>query len=514
MKFRPDDPFCRSLYASKQPATSILLRVKKRYKKQAGSGSVEMESDSQGDDLEDEGKKVVQEQAGYQTELVGVIDNVYQFKGMCDFQYLPMQRNEETGRMESLIEKVIPTKPEDASFLKQDVPLFMLPPVFSRTDQASTHHYHPDVVPSMESLSYMVGKRLDKNIVGSGRARRPHNTYLVSFEQDSVPMAPHPDAMLVFEKGKERDNSVGLLRDELVQIFTKRPVWSRGALRHNCTLTDRQLSVLLPSVSYYFCNGPWRATWVRLGYDPRTARDGLKYQILDFRIRKSLYRNKLVMPADDQDRFRNTSTRRSMPASFQKPDKKLSTYVRPPKSKVLQRENRKALEKEAYFIFREGLVPAYNQMFYQLCDIDDEGVQAMIRAKSNSAGIRQPVRYLEQEVLDQMRSAMNEILKRTLEQEVLKRGVTTEGDEDTSSRSSTSQAENVGIEGPDTCMDDDEEEDIEDSPEDIDDNDNEDGPEDVDDNEDMEEDGLNMEEEDESENEMATELLEFFSGTS
>ncbi|XP_038046437.1 general transcription factor 3C polypeptide 5-like [Patiria miniata] len=493
MKFRPDDPFCRPLYASQQPTTSILLRVKKRYKKAAPTAEMEVDSQDAGDG-DDEVIEAAQEEAEYKTELVGVIDSVYQFKGMCDYQYLPLHRNKETGGMESLIEKIVPTKPEDGSYLQQDVPLFMLPPVFSRTDQPLAFHFQPDIVPSIESLSYKVANRTDKNIVGSGRARRPHNAYMVPFEQDGVPTAPHPDAVLYFEKGKARDNSIEVLQDELMQVFARRPVWSRSALRQNCTLTDRQLTVLLPSVSYYFCSGPWRCTWVRLGYDPRTAPDGLQYQPLDFRVRRFLYSSKSVMPVDKTQRFKSTCYSRFRTA-------------RPARHSQFRQEQKTMAEKEAYFIFKEGLVPAYNNMFYQLCDIHVEEIQAMIRAGSVKTDQGGPVGYFKTEVLDQMRSILTEKLQKTLEQEALTEDGTAEEDGDDSSRPSTSQAGGVDMEDAD--MD---EEYVED---DDDDDDIEDGPEEADDNDALAVDGFNMDEDDDSDdNEMGTEFLEFLAGTS
>ena len=76
MKFRPDDPFSRPLYASRHQATNLLLRVKKRYKKKAGSeGNEAQEEDECTDDV------IVDEEAEYETELVGVLDSVYKFKG-------------------------------------------------------------------------------------------------------------------------------------------------------------------------------------------------------------------------------------------------------------------------------------------------------------------------------------------------------------------------------------------------------------------------------------------------
>ena len=77
-------------------------------------------------------------------------------EGLCDFQYLPIHKNKETNKMESLTDTIIPKEPKDTTFLQQDVPHFMLPPVFSRTDIPSSYNYQPDLLPASESITYKV----------------------------------------------------------------------------------------------------------------------------------------------------------------------------------------------------------------------------------------------------------------------------------------------------------------------------------------------------------------------
>ncbi|XP_071801972.1 general transcription factor 3C polypeptide 5-like isoform X1 [Asterias amurensis] len=491
MKFRPDDPFSRPLYASRHQATNLLLRVKKRYKKKAGSeGNEAQEDDECTDDV------IVDEEAEYKTELVGVLDSVYKFKGLCDFQYLPIHKNKETNKMESLTDTIIPKEPKDTTFLQQDVPHFMLPPVFSRTDIPSSYNYQPDLLPASESITYKVANTLDANITGSGRARRPHNTYVVSFEEEKdLPTAPKPEALINIEKYTEKNKDIKIMMEEIVQVFQKRPIWSRNALKHNCTLTDPQLKVLLPAVGFYYLTGPWRATWVRFGYDPRKDPGALKYQMLDFRIRKAMFLSRSTSSSRKHyNRFKKTSYERQLPMSIQKPSRRSQAFIKYNETTSPGAEAKKTVDKESYFLFKEGLVPAYNQMFYQLCDIKDDGLQAFIKGATSENDC-----YLKTEDLCQLRSLMNAILKRTLIQEEKSRAAKEEGE--TPGPSSASPIGEVDLD--DQEMEGVDEEDDEEEEDSGDDAENDDEP--IDD--------ANIDGEEESENEMETDILEYLSGT-
>ena len=68
-------------------------------------------------------------------------------------------------------------------------------------------------------------------------------------------------------------------------MFEEKPVWSRTALAaHLPSVKLHVISAALPVVAYYFVSGPWRSTWVRFGYDPRTDPRAKIYQTLDVRV--------------------------------------------------------------------------------------------------------------------------------------------------------------------------------------------------------------------------------------
>jgi len=62
------------------------------------------------------------------------------FSGLCDFQYLPMEKNEQSPTEEnsdkfvSIIDQVVPQKLTTVDWLDGPGPVFMSPPVFSRMD--------------------------------------------------------------------------------------------------------------------------------------------------------------------------------------------------------------------------------------------------------------------------------------------------------------------------------------------------------------------------------------------
>ena len=81
---------------------------------------------------------------------------------------------------------------------------------------------------------------------------------------------------------------IGGLEQKLAQLFKERPVWSRLALSARLpevlpaalkrflpcgtlpflAIILRHERHVLPSVGFYFVNGPWRLLWCRYGYDP------------------------------------------------------------------------------------------------------------------------------------------------------------------------------------------------------------------------------------------------------
>jgi hypothetical protein len=70
LRFRPSDPFAHAVFGDRSPSNSLLMRTR-AVKRTYADGRVEVT---------------------YDTKPIGVIDTVYRFKSLCDFQYLPMKR--------------------------------------------------------------------------------------------------------------------------------------------------------------------------------------------------------------------------------------------------------------------------------------------------------------------------------------------------------------------------------------------------------------------------------------
>ena len=51
----------------------------------------------------------------------------------------------------------------------------------------------------------------------------------------------------------------------------------------------------LYQVAYAFSNGPWRHSWIKLGYDPRMEPLARKYQVVDYRVSEDKTRGKLPL---------------------------------------------------------------------------------------------------------------------------------------------------------------------------------------------------------------------------
>jgi general transcription factor 3C polypeptide 5 (transcription factor C subunit 1) len=71
---------------------------------------------------------------------------------------------------------------------------------------------------------------------------------------------------------------------EMERLLAERPIISRLAVYCMASPSLRpHLKALLPSLAYYFVNGPWRHTWVKYGLDPRQSPEYRKQQILECR---------------------------------------------------------------------------------------------------------------------------------------------------------------------------------------------------------------------------------------
>ena len=145
------------------------------------------------------------------------------------------------------------------------------------------------------------------------------------------------------------------LLDMMRQLFEKRPVWQRAALEETVgECAPAKFTGALRKCSYLFLDGPWRKCYVRFGYDPRKNSEAKIWQIIDFRD-PFLSDSRLIEDNSVKDvHFRRPPTNRSQ--------------------------------------------------LYQLCDIDDLGIQSVLVSSQDHCSAKSG--WLNESQLESVRNQM------------------------------------------------------------------------------------------------------------
>ncbi|KAI5091486.1 general transcription factor 3C polypeptide 5 [Silurus meridionalis] len=348
LRYRPKDPYCHPVCGNRYSSTNLLIKVRRRTNRRSGESQIFM-------------------------EILGLIDTTYKFQGMADFQYLAMHR-EADGSQVSLYDKVILSKPEKKEFFDRSVPLFLPPPIFSRLDNPMEYYYRPDVVHREGNTLHLLSK---ENLIGPNRARRAHNAIFVNFEDKTVPTEPLEAAKTNWQKTAMHHSDLKA-EEEMRELFERRPIWSRNAVKANINIHPEKLKLLLPFLAYYMLTGPWRSLWVRFGYDPRKDPKAKIYQVLDFRIRCGVRHGHNFN--DIPVKAKRSAYQYTLPTAVNKAAPQAASVKDITQDSFSSNSSfsSKYILKDSVYIFREGMLPPYRQMFYQLCDLDVEKIKSII----------------------------------------------------------------------------------------------------------------------------------------
>ncbi|XP_055256230.1 general transcription factor 3C polypeptide 5 isoform X2 [Moschus berezovskii] len=416
--FRPKDPYCHPVCANRFSTNSLLLRIKRKTRRQSRALGPE-----------------ARPQVTYDIESLGVVSTVFKFQGMSDFQYLAVH-TEPDGRQMSMYDKVLMLKPQKESFFHQHLPLYIPPPIFSRLDTPVDYYYRPE---TQHREGYNNPAISGENLIGLSRARRPHNAIFVNFEGDEVPERPMEAAVQTWKKvcTNPVDHRV---EEELRKLFDIRPIWSRNALKANISVHPDKLKILLPFVAYYMITGPWRSLWIRFGYDPRKRPEAKIYQVLDFRIRCGM---KYVTcgscragqasgqcpspacgyaPSDMPVKAKRSTYNYSLPITVKKTTSQLVTMhdlkqgLGPSGSASAQKSSpNKYKLKDSVYIFQEGALPPYRQMFYQFCDLNVEELQRVIHRNDGAeSSCTERDGWCLPKTTDELRDTMSLMIRQTI----------------------------------------------------------------------------------------------------
>ncbi|XP_063422877.1 general transcription factor 3C polypeptide 5-like [Mytilus trossulus] len=345
VNWRPADPFCKPAFGERCSTTNLLMKVKRRPKK---------------------GDKSKYE---FQVEVLGIIDTTYKFNAMADFQYLPFNRAE-SGYENISHQLHLKENVDRNEFFNRDAALFLPPVIFSRFDLPDKDYLYRGEISHKPGYVNPDHSR-PTHLIGTIRQKRTVYTRFVSYVDD-VPASPSDEADRELHKKFFKPKQ----EEELKKLFETRPIWSRAALNYHFTGFKDKLKYLLPLVAFYYTNGPWRCLWTKYGYDPKKHPEAKMYQTIDYRKRQASCGDMVAIKCK---RSENTlafpALKRNAP-NVPKIDLESLDINKPSGSK---QKPGATTESEPVHIYRPDRLPPCRQMFYQICDIQVDEVQDLVK---------------------------------------------------------------------------------------------------------------------------------------
>lgn len=360
LRFRPDDPYCKPTSGERSPCTGLLLKVKiVKKRKKSGNQTVDIVP-----------------------QVLGKVTSWFQFKNMCDFQYLPMKTNKD-GTADDILPNIEFKRFTQIEDLNRSVELFLPPVFFSKID-----------TPQMNLKLLHVGRTEEEqefpdHMIGMTRKSRESNARIINFDREEVPL-PYDTSELLTRY--IRANLITKEDFDAVQkLFQERPIFSKTVLRCLVDVEQRKLKLILPLVAYYFYTGPFRIMWVRLGYDPRLDKGAAKYQVLDFRLRNAL-------------------------GVKEKYGVRRATLLRLSLKCQRSLENYEGQLPEKFGFFRPGDIPPFRQMFYQFCDIQVPEVEQLLASAPLRDECHEKFGWFADDILDVVREHISSYIVNKLDE--------------------------------------------------------------------------------------------------
>jgi len=386
LRFRPKDVFCKPTCGEKHTGSSFLIKVKRKKLKPGREG---------GD----------KPKIKHEVKLEGAVTDCYRFNNLCDFQYLPMSESHESIYPQVYSGSTL----VPSSWLDAPAPLFTPPAAFSRMDLPQDYQFRRETAASSS------GPETPHNIIGRTRQRRSHHAIFVTYDVEKIPDKPREVALNQIKLKFIDQERLNLVREH----FSTRPVWSKNALHAITAIPPDRLKLILPVVSYYFTTGPWRNQWIRFGYDPRIEPSAAIHQTLDYRVRlQGGARNKVAAKRSYANyllpyKAMNWSKPRTSLIS------KESFSSNNQSSNLEEQEEPSEEERERMldvYLFREGKIPPYRQMFYQYGDIQLEAAQDILK-ESKGDSCMEKSGWFVSGTEDRLREVLTQSINRQLSKE-------------------------------------------------------------------------------------------------
>ncbi|TYZ69218.1 hypothetical protein PybrP1_011294 [[Pythium] brassicae (nom. inval.)] len=285
VRLRPHEPSCKPLFADLAKTQSVLLRVRKRRR-----------SDANGDDTE-----------AIDAHVVGLVREKYVCEGMADFQYFTSR----TFYSDEAADAEAPDAPADSVWHREPATGALCPaPPAQAALKASLRPYlrvhserELEMIPEVFSkvdlpLKYEFRQRSGYQPTEAAKKTSSTMTYLNFHDDVAAPAEPKPENPALRRRPVGASDAVDehVLRVLQAKLAAK-PVWLRSLLFVGLDFLERRAARrLLRKLCYVFVDGPWRGSWIRMGYDPRKAPDSGRYQVIELRNNRELVHAKVTHP--------------------------------------------------------------------------------------------------------------------------------------------------------------------------------------------------------------------------
>ncbi|ETM33169.1 hypothetical protein PPTG_05698 [Phytophthora nicotianae INRA-310] len=308
VKLRPSEPSCKPLFADLTKTQMILLRVKRSKRKRREEEAKEESNDTEASTAD-----------GYRikAEVAGLVKEKYVCEGMADFQYFtarsfyPTLKPDKdaltvvanaTDAVETAVmnSAVVENGPLSTPSMRQrelqdclrpylavenETQLELIPEVFSKVDLP---------------LKYEFRQRSGYQPTRSTKKTSSTMTYLNFHDDTPAPVGPKPERPVVRRRSVGvDDNGVDARVMEILQgKLEQKPVWLRSKLFDGLDAIERRAARrLLRKFCYVFVDGPWRGSWIKMGYDPRLPEESetaSRYQVVELRNNRELVHSKVT----------------------------------------------------------------------------------------------------------------------------------------------------------------------------------------------------------------------------
>ncbi|GAX75079.1 hypothetical protein CEUSTIGMA_g2523.t1 [Chlamydomonas eustigma] len=390
LHYRPEDTLSHPLIGDQHATQGLLLRISKtKSPLKSVPANYEAKNSAHSD-----------ETSPLKLRIVSRVQRTFKFNGLADYQYLPLDpKAHQRGQGSEDSASSMPLPPENlvatAEPSGRSEPLFVIPPLFAKTDVPMDYGYRQFKYQHPSSKGVAIVKE-----IGFYSSTIP--------EDESWSKEPPSSSAETSEAPAWLESAQLLIMTQVSQLLSVRPIWSRQLLLHSKEMVETLKAVISisttscsyppasstaptttetqattdttiappPSVSssspnldmmlqsclskkaYRFRSGPWRGLYIRRGYDPRKEPESRGLQLLMYRT-----------PSNWLEHISNEALRGDAGGG---PHQEGQSTDRSERNKMIQERM------DAVHRFQE--VPNVKISEFQVCDLEHASIQDILRA--------------------------------------------------------------------------------------------------------------------------------------